>query len=39
MYPVEVGADAPIKPAPDSAWDFVVDLAVYLDPNTRAVVA
>jgi len=39
VYPVESGADAPVKPAPDTAWDFTVDLTIYLDPNTRAVVA
>jgi hypothetical protein len=39
VYPVECGDDAPVKPAPDTAWDFTVDLTVYLDPNKRAVVA
>jgi len=39
VYPVECGADAPVKPAPDTSWDFTVDLTIYLDPNTRAVVA
>jgi len=39
VYPVECGADAPVKPAPDTAWDFTVDLTIYLDPNTRSVVA
>ena len=39
MYPVEVGDYNPVKPAPDTSWDFMVDLTVYLDPNRRAVVA
>lgn len=39
MFPVEAGEYSPVKPAPDSSWDFTVDLTVYLDPNTRAVVA
>ena len=39
VYPVECGDDAPVKPAPDTAWDFATDLTVYLDPNKRAVVA
>jgi hypothetical protein len=39
VYPYEVGEFNPIKPAPDSSWDFMVPLTVYLDPATRAVVA
>lgn len=39
MYPVECGEFSSAKPAPDSSWDFSVDLTVYLDPNKRAVVA
>lgn len=39
MYPVEAGEYNPVKPAPDTSWDFMVDLTVYLDPNVRAVVA
>jgi len=39
MFPVEVGEYNPVKPAPDTSWDFMVPLTVYLDPNLRAVVA
>ena len=39
MLPSEVGEYSPIKPAPDSSWDFMVPLTVYLDPNLRSVVA
>lgn len=39
MFPVECGEYNPVKPAPDTAWDFMVPLTVYLDPNLRAVVA
>lgn len=39
MYPVECGEYNGVKPAPDTPWDFMVDLTVYLDPNKRAVVA
>lgn len=39
MYPAECGDYNGVKPAPDTSWDFMVDLTVYLDPNRRAVVA
>jgi hypothetical protein len=39
MFPVECGEYTEMKPAPDTSWDFTVPLGVYLDPNTRAVVA
>lgn len=39
VLPVECGQDAPVKPAPDTPWDFTTDMAVYLEPNFRAVVA
>jgi hypothetical protein len=39
MFPVECGEYNPIKPGENTAWDFTVPLTVYLDPNTRAVVA
>src|SRR4029453_11987002 len=39
MYPVEAGDYNDGKPAPDTSWDFTVPLMVYLEPNTRAVVA
>lgn len=39
MYPVECGEYTNTKPAPDTSWDFTVDLTVYLDPNKRSVVA
>lgn len=39
MYPVECGEYVNGKPAPDSSFDFTVDLTVYLDPNKRSVVA
>jgi len=39
VLPVEAGQDNPVKPAPDTSWDFMTDLTVYLDPNFRAVVA
>jgi hypothetical protein len=39
MYPSECGEYAGAKPAPDTSWDFTVDLAVYLEPNKRAIVA
>lgn len=39
MFPVECGEYNPVKPGPDTSWDFMVPLTVYLDPNTRAVVA
>lgn len=39
VYPVECGDYNGVKPAPDTSWDFTVDLTVYLDPNRRAVVA
>lgn len=39
VLPVEVGQDSPVKPSPDSSWDFSVDLTVYLDPSPRSVVA
>ena len=39
IIPLEVGEFNPVKPAPDSAWDFDVPVKVYLDPSWRAVVA
>jgi hypothetical protein len=39
VFPVQVSQEMPSKPAPDTSWDFSVPLTVYLDPNTRAVVA
>lgn len=39
VYPVECGEFSPVKPAPDTSWDFMVPLRVYLDPSTRSVVA
>ena len=39
VYPSEVAEHTPVKPAPDSSWDFDVPLMVYLDPSTRSVVA
>ena len=39
VFPYEAAEFNPIKPAPDSSWDFSVELSVYLDPATRAVVA
>jgi len=39
VIPVEAGQDNPVKPGPDTSWDFMTDLTVYLDPNFRAVVA
>lgn len=39
VYPAEVAEHTPVKPAPDSSWDFDVPLMVYLDPSTRSVVA
>ena len=39
MYPVECSEYEGVKPAPDTSWDFSVELSVYLDPNKRAVVA
>jgi hypothetical protein len=39
VFPVEVGQDSAVKPAPDTTFDFTVDLTVYLDPSFRSVVA
>ena len=39
MYPSECGEYEGVKVAPDTSWDFSVDLNVYLDPNKRSVVA
>jgi hypothetical protein len=39
MYPVECSEYTGNKPAPDTSWDFSVELGVYLNPNKRAVVA
>jgi hypothetical protein len=39
MYPVECGEYSGVKPAPDTSWDFTIDLTIYLDPNKRSVVA
>ncbi len=39
VFPVESGQDSPVKPAPDTSFDFTTDLACYLEPAPRAVVA
>lgn len=39
VIPVEVAEYSPVKPAPDTSWDFDVPLMVYLDPSWRSVVA
>lgn len=39
VFPVEAAQDNPVKVAPDSSWDFMTDLTVYLDPSFRSVVA
>lgn len=39
VYPVEAGEYMPVKPAPDTAWDFTVPLTIYLEPSLRSVVA
>jgi hypothetical protein len=39
MLPVECGEYNGVKPAPDTSWDFTVDLTVYAEPNQRSVVA
>jgi hypothetical protein len=39
IYPVESGQDSPVKPGPDTSFDFTTDLTVYLDPAPRAIVA
>jgi hypothetical protein len=39
IYPVECGEYMGVKPAPDTPWDFTVELLVYQDPNKRSVVA
>jgi hypothetical protein len=39
VYPVECGEYNGAKPAPDTSWDFTVDLSVYAIANKRAVVA
>lgn len=37
--PLEAGEADEAKPAPDSNYDFTVPFFVYLDPETRAVIA
>lgn len=39
IYPVEIGEYNNSKPSPDTAFDFTVEVSVYLDPNKRSVVA
>jgi hypothetical protein len=39
IIPLEVGEYNPVKPAPDTAWDFDVPVKVYLEPSWRSVVA
>lgn len=39
VIPVEVGEFTPVKPGPDTSWDFDVPVTVYLDPSWRSVVA
>lgn len=39
VFPVEAAEYSPVKVAPDTSWDFTVELSVYSDPNTRAIVA
>lgn len=39
VYPVECSEYSGVKMAPDTSWDFTVELNVYLDPNKRSVVA
>jgi len=39
MYPGEAAEYNDVKVAPDSSWDWSVDISVYLDPNKRSVVA
>lgn len=39
IAPSEVAEYNPIKPAPDTSWDFSVELRVYQDPSWRSVVA
>lgn len=39
IFPVDVCEYNPVKPAENTAWDFMVPLLVYLDPSMRSVVA
>lgn len=39
MFPLEIGEYNPVKPGPDTSWDFDVPAKVYQEPQTRAVVA
>jgi hypothetical protein len=39
VYPVNTAEPDEVKPAEDSTWDFMVEMFLSADPNTRAVVA
>jgi hypothetical protein len=39
MIPIECGEFNPVKPGPDTSWDFDVPVKVYQDPSWRSVVA